>query len=97
MNSRTKRITQTDSTGKRIKQCMLGLGAMLLAPSIAFSTVNPIPNPATQQQTSIRSFHETTDLAETVWCNRERAERCTGIASVRDRDTNAAVSADVGI
>ncbi len=50
-----------------MKQCVFYFGLFLLTPGIAFSSANPALTPTTEQQTSIRSFHETTELAEITW------------------------------
>ncbi len=53
----------------RIKQYVFYIGFFLLTPGIAFSSANPVLTPMTEQQTNIRSFHETTELAEIIWTN----------------------------
>ncbi len=51
----------------RMKQCTFYFIFFLLAPGILFASVNPALNSTTEQETNIRSFHETTELAETIW------------------------------
>lgn len=53
----------------RVKNHLLPLGFLILTPGIAFSTITHIPTPTTQQQISMQSFHETTELAESLWAD----------------------------
>lgn len=72
INSCEKKITQKIAVhvSARMTQYLLCLGFFMLAPGIAFSSINQVPAlNTTQQQTSIRSFHETTELAETLWAD----------------------------
>jgi len=51
----------------RIKPCIFYFGFFFLSPGIVFSSANLTLAPTIEQQTSIRSFHETTELAEIIW------------------------------
>jgi len=62
-----KKYVHLIPTCLRMKQCVFYIGFLLLTPSIAFSSANPVLIPTTEQQTSIRFFHETTELAEIIW------------------------------
>lgn len=46
---------------------LLALTVFLLSSNVSHASVNKLPNFSNQLQTSIQSFHETTELAETVW------------------------------
>lgn len=50
--------------------CILSLGFYLLICSTSFAAINDIPDPSKfEQRTTIRSFSETTTLAEDLWAN----------------------------
>jgi tetratricopeptide (TPR) repeat protein len=77
MNSKWKNNTHATSTHLAVKQHQLLFIAFLLFSSLMFLTyagtlnasTNLIPTPISQQQISIRSFHETTVLAENLWAD----------------------------
>jgi len=70
MNNNLKNFAHNFIAHLPLKWQLLSISFLLVAPGIAFSSVNQIPTPNTaQQQTSIRSFHETTELAETLWAD----------------------------
>lgn len=62
-----KKYTHISSAYLRMKKCTFYFGLFLLIPGIAFSSANPALTPTTEQHSSIRSFHETTELAEIIW------------------------------
>lgn len=75
MHSNCKKPIRLISIHLNVKQYQIFLGFLLLAsflfisPDNSFASVNKIPTTATQLQTSINSFHETTELAETLWAD----------------------------
>jgi len=69
MHHYRKKSTHAISVHTRIKHYLLCSGFFLLMPGIVLASVNQPATLATQQQTDIQSFHETTALAETLWAN----------------------------
>jgi len=61
-----KKFTGSTATLTSMKKYFLCLGFFMLTPGIAFSTTNQIPV-STTQKTNTYSFHETSELAETIW------------------------------
>ncbi len=62
-----KKYAYLISTYLRMKPCIFYFSFFLLTPGIVFSSVNLTLTPTIEQQISIRSFHETTELAEIIW------------------------------
>ena len=69
MHSNRNKTTHTNSVQTPTLKRLAWLGILFLAPSFTFASVNQLPIPASLQQTTIRSFHETTKLAETLWAD----------------------------
>jgi len=61
-----KKSTDSMTTLSSMKKYFLCLGFFMLAPGIAFSTIKQIPVSSTAK-TSSYYFHETSELAETIW------------------------------
>ena len=69
MHNYWKKYTHLISIHLRTKQYVFYFSLFLLTPSIVFASVNPALDSTTEQKKSIRSFHETTELAEVIWVN----------------------------
>jgi len=69
MHNYWKKHTRLISIHLWAKQCVFYFSLFLLTPSIIFASINPAFNSTTEQQKSIRSFYETTELAEVIWVN----------------------------
>ncbi len=67
-NSQKKTVHRISARPRAIKYFTC-LGICFLVSNVATASVNQLPIPSTQQQTSIRSFNETTQLAESLWAD----------------------------
>jgi tetratricopeptide (TPR) repeat protein len=76
MNSKRKNSAQGISIHSLVKQHSLFIGFLLLAAVVflvssksSYASPTHIPTPLSQQEISVRSFHETTELAENLWAD----------------------------